>query len=141
MTLPQLIANLFCCFLLLAGVSGQQTDVSQQVLVPAAEQLVMTDSLDADSTGGALAVPIAFSPNGDPYNPYFEVETDGTTVYEFNVFTRTGTRVYRSESPRIFWDGKSNGGVDLKEGVYYYVIEEIAEDDPYTRAGFVYLFR
>jgi len=82
-----------------------------------------------------------FSPNGDQINDYFEVDTDGTTIYEFSIFTRAGTRIYHSLSPRIFWDGNSLDGKELKEGIYYYVIEEEGGTSPFDKAGFMYLFR
>jgi gliding motility-associated-like protein len=101
----------------------------------------MLDSLAVDSISGELKVPNVFSPNDDEINDYFEVETDGTTVYEFSVFTRTGTRIYHSLSPRIFWDGRSNAGKEMREGIYYYVIEEDGGSDPFEKAGFIHLFR
>lgn len=94
-----------------------------------------------DSAGTALNVPNVFTPNGDNINDYFEVITDGTTMYEFTVFTRSGARVYYSLSPRIFWDGQSSGGLDLSEGIYYYVIEETGDSEPFKKAGFIHLFR
>jgi gliding motility-associated-like protein len=94
-----------------------------------------------DSAGDVLEIPNVFTPNGDGTNDYFEVDTDGTTVYEFTIFTRAGTRIYHSESPRIFWDGSSLDGKELKEGIYYYVIEEQGGTSPFDKAGFIYLFR
>ncbi len=116
---------------------GQSSDTTGMLLM----QIEAMGSLAADSTGGALNVPNVFSPNGDEINDYFEVTTDGTTVYEFTVFTRSGTRIYHSLSTRIFWDGKSIGGEDLSEGIYYYVIEETGDSDPFESAGMLYLFR
>ena len=141
MTLTRYFAIAYLCFLLFPGVSGQRTDPLNGSLQLTAEQMVILDSLAADSTLADLDVPNVFTPNGDGFNDYFEVTTDGTTVYEFSVFTRTGTRIYYSFSPRIFWDGKSNGGQDLKEGVYYYVIEETEGSEPFGKAGFMHLFR
>ena len=73
-------------------------------------------------------------------NDYFEVETDGETVYEFTVFTRAGIRVFHSSSPRIFWDGRSLSGEELKQGIYYYTIEEVG-NETHEQAGTIYLFR
>ena len=141
MTLARSFAITCLSFLLFQGVSGQHPDALNGSVQLTAEQMVMLDSLAADSTLSELDIPNVFTPNGDGYNDYFEVTTDGTTVYEFTVFTRSGARVYYSLSPRIFWDGKSNGGQDLKEGVYYYVIEETESQEPYGMAGFMHLFR
>jgi gliding motility-associated-like protein len=106
-----------------------------------AEQLHMIEMMAADSVDSELDVPNVFSPNGDGNNDYFEVSTNGTTVYEFTVFTRNGSRVYHSLSPRIFWDGKSVDGEELSEGIYYYVIEEEGDSEPFEKAGFIHLFR
>jgi gliding motility-associated-like protein len=104
-------------------------------------QLHRIEALAADSAGSELNIPNVFTPNGDGTNDHFEVTTDGTTVYEFSVFTRTGTRIYHSRSPRIFWDGNSLDGSELKDGIYYYVIEEEGGISPFEAAGFMYLFR
>ena len=102
----------------------------------------MLDTVALDSTDGTLVIPNVFTPNGDGINDYFEVETDGITVYDFTVFTRTGAQIFNSNSPRIFWDGTNSAALDLEEGVYYYVIEEEEGNTrPYSSAGFIYLFR
>ncbi len=133
----------FICFycLLLPVVYGQNQDPLQDSVRLSAKQLQMVESLAADSVDTDLVVPNVFTPNGDGVNDYFEVTTDGITVYELTVFTRTGTRIYHSFSTSIFWDGKSIGGKELPEGVYYYVIEEDGGSEPVTGAGFMHLFR
>ena len=104
--------------------------------------MALADTAAVDTTGSTLVIPNVFTPNGDGIHDYFEVETDGITVYDFSIFTRTGTKVFHSNSPRIFWDGTNSSGLDLKEGVYYYVIEEEkGASTPYSNAGFIYLFR
>jgi gliding motility-associated-like protein len=141
MTLSRTFAIATLCFLLFPWVYGQQQLPSPGTMQLSSRQLFVIDSLAADSLRGDLAIPNVFTPNGDGINDFFEVETDGVTVYEFSIFTRTGTRIYYSHSPRIFWDGKSNGGLDLKEGIYYYVIEATEETESIERAGFMHLFR
>lgn len=88
-----------------------------------------------------LMPPNVFSPNGDALNDYFEVTTQGDHVYSFRVFTRTGTQVHYSNSQKIIWDGRTAGGNEVPEGVYFYVIE--SSDTPVeTRiSGFVHLYR
>jgi gliding motility-associated-like protein len=141
MTIKRTFA-LICFTCLLNGVlSGQQTDLASDSISLTAEQLHLIELMAADTVDSELDVPNVFSPNGDGNNDYFEVSTDGTTVYEFTVFTRNGTRVYHSLSPRIFWDGNSVGGEELSEGIYYYVIEKEGDSDPIETAGFIHLFR
>ena len=133
MTISRFIAIFCLCCLLLPRLSGQQGD-SAVVEIQAGVQ-------EPAAPGDELEIPNVFTPNGDQVNDFFEVETDGTTVYEFSVFTRTGTRIYYSKSPRIFWDGNSLEGKELKEGIYYYVIDEEGGSDPFGKTGFMYLYR
>ena len=141
MTLPRSVAIICFCFSLLTLVTGQHRDPLTGSVQLSDVQLHLLDSLASDSLSGELAVPNVFTPNNDDINDYIEVKTDGTTVYEFSVFTRTGTRVFHSLSPRIFWDGTNNVGGELKEGVYYYVIEEEGGSEPFEKAGFIHLFK
>jgi len=141
MTISRSIA-LFCLIcLLLPRLAGQEGNPSAEQVQLSESQLQRIEALAADSAGSQLNVPNVFTPNGDGTNDYFEVSTDGSTVYGFSVFTRTGTRIYHSKSPRIFWDGNSLDGSELKDGIYYYVIEEEGGVSPFETAGFVYLFR
>jgi len=141
MTLSRLFAIAFCFSLLLPVAYGQQNTGEPVASQQAVGQMPVLDSLSTDSLGRELMIPNVFTPNGDGTNDYIEVRTDGATIYEFSIFTRTGTQVYHSLSPRVFWDGKNNAGNDVTEGVYYYVIEEEGDSDSYTDTGIIYLFR
>ncbi len=141
MTIKRSIAFICCCCLLVPVIFGQDRDQSADTIRLSAKQLQMIESLASDSVDSELDVPNVFTPNGDQVNDYFEVTTDGVTVYDFTVFTRTGTRIYHSLSPRIFWDGRSIGGKELPEGIYYYVIEEEGGSEPFNSAGFMHLYR
>ncbi len=141
MTISRFIAIFYLCCLLLPKLSGQQGDSIVNAGTQSESHLIKAEVKGVDAPGDELEIPNVFTPNGDQMNDYFEVETDGTTVYEFSVFTRTGTRIYYSKSPRIFWDGNSLEGKELKEGIYYYVIDEEGGSDPFGKAGFMYLYR
>lgn len=141
MTLSRSIAIILLCSMLLPRLAGQEGNPSADVLQLSESQLHKIEAFAADSAGSELNIPNVFTPNGDGTNDYFEVTTDGSTVYEFSVFTRTGNRIYHSKSPRILWDGNSLDGLELKDGIYYYVIEEEGGVSPFETAGFMYLFR
>jgi len=106
---------------------------------------VPTSSLSmalGDSLGfTAEDVPNVFTPNGDNKNDYFEVETPGDAIYDLIIFTRTGTKVYDSTSPRIFWDGRNSGGNEVSEGIYYYIIKLTGKPSSRGLSGFIYLYR
>ena len=133
----------FLCFyyLLLPVVFGQNPDQLTDTAQLSARPTQNFESISADSIDRELDVPNVFTPNGDDINDYFEVTTDDITVYEFTIYTRTGTRIFHSISKRIFWDGKSIGGKELSEGIYYYVIEKVGGSDPIEESGFMHLFR
>lgn len=131
MTISRTIAIICLSIMLLPHLAGQQQD----------SIVIQSEVMEVAAPGDELEVPNVFTPNGDQLNDYFEVETDGTTVYELSIFTRTGTRIYHSKSPRIFWDGNSLEGKELKTGIYYYVIEEEGGSNPFESAGFMYLYR
>ncbi len=88
-----------------------------------------------------LEVPSVFSPNNDGYNDYFEVRTNGVNKYMFSVYTRSGNLVYRSESPVIFWDGRTFSGNILQPGTYYYVISQLDGEPRNEKKGFIHIFR
>ncbi len=88
-----------------------------------------------------LMPPNVFTPNGDMINDYFEVTTQGDYFYSFRVFTRTGTQVHYSQSAQIVWDGRTTGGREVPEGVYYYVIESDETPAETRVSGFIHLYR
>ena len=141
MTITRSIAIICLCSLLLPRLAGQEQNPAEDVVQLSESQLLRFESMAIDSVGDVLEIPNVFTPNGDQVNDYFEVTTDGINVYEFSIFTRAGTRIYHSLSPRIFWDGNSLDGKELKDGIYYYVIEEQGGTSPFETAGFMYLFR
>ena len=141
MTIKRSIVSICFGFLLFAALTGQQSESPVDTTALSAEQLRQFETMAADTSDTELSIPNVFSPNGDGQNDYIDVVTNGVTVYEFTVFTRSGSRIYNSLSPRIFWDGNSIGGQELSEGIYYYVIEEQENEDPYEKAGFIYLYR
>jgi gliding motility-associated-like protein len=136
------VAAVFCLtVLLIPHLAGQQEEAASPGISLSEGQAIALETMAADSAGAELQIPNVFSPNGDQVNDFFEVTTDGTTVYEFSVFTRSGARIYHSLSPNILWDGRSIDGKELKEGTYYYVIEEKDGSNPFEKAGFMYLYR
>ena len=141
MTLSRILSIACFVFLFINWGWGQEpTSLSQSAQLTELQMMAL-DSLAADTTRGELMIPNVFSPNDDQINDYFEVQTDGETVYDFTIFSRAGMRVFHSNSPRIFWDGRTNGGESMGSGIYYFVIEERGSEDPYQKAGFIYLYR
>ncbi|MBG0858979.1 MAG: gliding motility-associated C-terminal domain-containing protein, partial [Bacteroidales bacterium] len=71
-----------------------------------------------------LVIPTLITPNGDPYNEYFElrgIETLGRT--ELIVFDRRGAQVYKSTNYHNDWNGLDYNGNPLPDDTYFYVIK------------------
>lgn len=85
---------------------------------------------------------------GNVFSPlttdYFIIDPENNAItLNFQLFTRTGVKVFEQKAPRIYWDGRNNSGLELGTGVYFYVIEA-ASGDPdgfYTKKGFIHLYR
>ena len=93
MTIKRTFAFLcFYCFLC-PLIFGQNQDQLPDTTLLSPRQLEMFNSLETDSVDNELDVPNVFTPNGDGVNDIFEVKSDGNTVYELTVFTRTGTQI------------------------------------------------
>lgn len=71
-----------------------------------------------------LFIPNVFTPNGDSYNPFFDIIIYGSLVYHLDIYNRWGQQVFQSENKNNMWDGtnKSTGKL-YPEGTYYYVFK------------------
>jgi len=71
-----------------------------------------------------LFVPNTFTPNGDLFNDELTIgglKPDCILEYQFEVYDRWGTNVFKTTDITEFWDG-TNKGVSLNSGAYYYHI-------------------
>lgn len=97
-----------------------------------------------------LDVPNVFTPNNDGINNQFFIRNLNPTYYDRSVFTvydRWGVEVYTNGKYGLegsWWNGKTaQNGDDLKEGVYYYVLElhnKVKNQDE-SYKGSVHIFR
>jgi len=73
-----------------------------------------------------LFIPNLFTPNGDGQNDFFKVYGAGIKEIEFQVFTRGGKLLYRTNSVEeaysVGWDGNDNGN-PVESGVYVWSIK------------------
>ncbi|MCB0843233.1 MAG: PKD domain-containing protein [Bacteroidetes bacterium] len=73
----------------------------------------------------AIHVPTAFTPNGDGNNDLLMVGHHLLQSFEFHLFNRTGVRVFTTADPNFRWNGYSEAGKALAEGVYVYRLRGI----------------
>ena len=84
----------------------------------------------------------AFSPNGDNINDNFSFENYGISDLNAMFFNRWGDKIYEMTSPSDTWNGVSMNGLEVPEGVYFYVLNATGEDGtPYNEKGSVTIYR
>ncbi len=65
-------------------------------------------------------IPNVFTPNGDDINEKLVAKTSGLVErIDFRLFNRNGLLLFRTETPRIEWDGTYKGRI-VSPGVYFY---------------------
>jgi gliding motility-associated-like protein len=65
-------------------------------------------------------IPNVFTPNGDNINDRLVAKTTGLIQkIEFKLFNRNGLMLFRTENPKIEWDGTYKGRI-VSPGVYFY---------------------
>ena len=96
--------------------------------------------LDAQSCC-TVALPNAFTPNGDGKNDIFRPITQGNhAIKQFLIVDRWGKKVYESTKIKEGWNGTLNGE-DQDIGTYYYIFRYICEGKTMDLKGEVILVR
>jgi gliding motility-associated-like protein len=90
-----------------------------------------------------VEIPNVFTPNGDGKNDIFVLTSKGLSQVNGEIYNRWGKRVSEwSGSPSNGWNGKTDGGAEAQDGVYYYIISTVAGNgDVKEYKGFVQLIR
>ena len=89
-----------------------------------------------------LEVPNVFSPNGDGENDVFYLHHSGIEQFKIDIFNRWGVLLFTETAPKVYWTGKTTAGVDVPEGVYFYIIEATSVlGEVYKLQGNIQLFR
>jgi gliding motility-associated-like protein len=69
-----------------------------------------------------IAMPNAFSPNGDGHNDLFRLKYPSLVQsWQIAIFNRWGQKVFETKDAAKGWDGTMNG-MDQPEGNYVYLI-------------------
>lgn len=76
-----------------------------------------------------VAIPNAFTPNGDGTNDIFQFWYNKTSNVEVFIFNRFGSQVYynANQTPGTGWNGEHNGDEAI-EGTYVYMVNIVYED-------------
>jgi gliding motility-associated-like protein len=70
-----------------------------------------------------LKIPNVFTPNGDQVNDEYHIkDLCKFEDFKFIIYNRWGKLIYEATDPEFAWDGKTTGGTDVSDGVYYYIM-------------------
>lgn len=107
-------------------------------------QLIVSNNYGCTNTAsksvhieGEYYFPNILFPNRGEYILY---QFDGITPVLFQVYTRTGVKIYESEAPSIQWNGVNLTGNTLHTGVYYYTISTNSGENDFNHAGFIHIY-
>gem|GEM_PF-703021 len=70
----------------------------------------------------SLFIPNTFTPNGDHTNDLFTIQILGGMVEEGFIFNRWGEVITKFTADKLSWDGKTEGGNAVQDGVYTYLV-------------------
>jgi gliding motility-associated-like protein len=112
--------------------------------------LTVADDLGCTSTSEQnvyvfedISIQNVFTPNGDGFNDYFMITSNGGFPISLRIFTRAGILVYEIEGTTLTWDGRTASGMELNPGIYFYTIKALKGDPNkrYSKAGVLYLYK
>lgn len=89
----------------------------------------------------ALAVPNAFSPNGDGMNDMLYVRGSNFTEFELVIFNRWGEMIFRTTDSATGWDGTYKGKPQAPDAYNYYLKGICVDGQPTHSQGTITLLR
>ena len=92
---------------------------------------------------GDLAVPTAFSPNGDGYNDKFSLQGWNSCITEFSfmIFDRWGEKVFEATDGNQLWDGSFKGKAMDPAVFVYYLNATLNSGEKVTKKGNISLIK
>jgi gliding motility-associated-like protein len=89
-----------------------------------------------------VTIPNVFTPNSDGVNDRFYALSEGIDFETMNIFNRWGRLIFTSVNVSEPWIGKDSNGMEVADGVYFYVYSAIGFDKKeYNLHGSVTLLR
>lgn len=91
--------------------------------------LTLTDEHSCSSKDSVVInvivpIPSAITPNGDGVNDYFLIDKiEDYPQNSLSIFNRWGNMVYKESPYKNSWNGKSIGGHELPDEIYYYALD------------------
>jgi gliding motility-associated-like protein len=72
-----------------------------------------------------LMMPNVFTPNNDGVNDLYRpvYNQNDFTSYALNVYNRSGRLIFFADRPAMGWNGRNPAGVQVPDGVYFFILE------------------
>ena len=101
-----------------------------------------TDTISLHLTIQGIKEVNSFTPNGDGINDLFYIESFGIENMTTTIYNRLGDKVYQMNGPDETWNGISMNGLEVPDGVYFYVMDANGKDgSKFQEKGSVTIFR
>lgn len=73
----------------------------------------------------SIRIPNVFTPNGDGENDLYRVEVPGRIAecVNLSIYNRWGQLMFVSTANNLTWDGYTSAGLEVPNGIYFYIIE------------------
>jgi len=130
---------------------GFNTDSYEYTFTDVGDYNVVLEAFNSSGCSDTISVVVsvqgiieynAFSPNGDNINDIFIFENFGISDLNAIFYNRWGDKIYEMNNPTDSWDGVSMNGLEVPEGVYFYVLNATGEDGTsYKEKGSVTIYR
>ena len=79
--------------------------------------------------------------NSTTGNNLFTVQYSGVKSFECTIVNRWGNVIKKYNNPSIPWDGKTENGKFVEEGVYFYIIKAVLDSgEEVEKQGFVHVY-
>ncbi len=120
----------------------ETSSIKVEILIPVGCTSIDSNSVSIHNI--PLAMPNAFSPNGDESNDWFQIVSNvPLTINEFKVWNRWGYLVYDNDNPEDGWDGKQKNEEAPSDVYIYKIVYQITggSGKQYTQKGDVTLLR
>jgi gliding motility-associated-like protein len=88
-----------------------------------------------------ILIPNVFSPNGDGSNDVFYISGGGFEEFEIKIFNRWGSMMFEAKSPQVAWDGRTNAGLEVSAGTYYFTLVAKSKTNDFSTTGYITVFK
>ncbi len=103
-----------------------------------------TITIIVEETCVSLVIPNVFTPDyKGPYgvNTLFYIKTENMSDWSITIYDRWGKEMFTSTNPNNYWNGNTESGNKVPDGVYYYIIGATCQGNTYKKDGFVQVIR